>query len=683
TANELDRILKFMRRSYERSDYSAQWQSLVKDEYTVNDEAVQIAIIDRDGMMITSTAMLYPPAPVDLSDREHFLVHKRRQTDELFISKPVMGRASGKWSVQFTRPYWDRNREFAGVVVVSLDPSHLTRAYSDLRLGQGHGLALIGTDGIVRSGAGALNGTLGTTEVRINSSERMVINGAVIASQDMNGVRTMVARRDVSNYPLRVIVTANEPTGSVSSWRSSGYVLSAAAFSLVAFFGMMTSAVYSRRFQANILHLARHDSLTGLPNRLFLNEQLETALATTRPHSLALMIIDLDGFKDVNDTHGHPVGDKLLVEVGRRLLSTIRRSDHLARLGGDEFAIVQRLEMGADDANALAARIVSRMSKAFEIDGRRLVIGASVGVAVFEEHVDAAELMKRADMALYASKAEGRRTHRFYRPQMDALVRQRSAMFEGLRDALSERRFEIHYQPLVTSKGREVTCYEALLRWKDGERGYVSPAQFIPLAEETGLIIPIGAWVLEQACRDALQLPDHVRVAVNCSAVQLQDGKLVDTVRRVLATTGLSPNRLELEITESVLMNKSSPEVQQLRELAAMGVSLALDDFGTGYSSLSYLEAYPVNYLKIDRSFVIAMEAKESTLAIVQMIISLAHCLNIRTVAEGVETSSQFEMLRALGCDEIQGYFISKPGPAAEILNRDYRVASSAGRTAA
>jgi hypothetical protein len=222
TANELDRILKFMRRSYERSDYSAPWQSLVKDEYTINDEAVQIAIIDKTGMMITSTAMLHPPTPVDLSDREHFLVHKKRQTDELFISKPLLGRVSRRWSVQFTRPWFDRNREFAGVVVVSLDPSHLTRAYLDLRLGQGHGLAVVGTDGLVRAGTGALSGTLGTSETRMTSEERMTINGAVIASQMMNGVPTMIALRNVSNYPLRVIVTANEPSSSVQSWRSSG-----------------------------------------------------------------------------------------------------------------------------------------------------------------------------------------------------------------------------------------------------------------------------------------------------------------------------------------------------------------------------------------------------------------------------------------------------------------------------
>jgi diguanylate cyclase (GGDEF)-like protein len=443
---------------------------------------------------------------------------------------------------------------------------------------------------------------------------------------------------------------------------------------------MVASALHSRRHQANIMKLARHDSLTGLPNRLYLNEQLEDALSTNKPPLLALMIVDLDGFKDVNDTHGHPVGDKLLVEVGRRLRSLIGPHDQIGRLGGDEFALIQRPEKEGSDARRLASGIVSRVAHAFEIDGRRLAIGASVGVAMSEVGVGASELMKRADMALYAAKADGRRTHRFYEPQMDAYVRHRSAMYDGLRSALNERRFEIHYQPLVTCKGREVTCYEALLRWKDDERGYIPPAEFIPLAEETGLIIPIGAWVLEQACREALQLPQDVRVAVNCSAIQLQDGKLVETVRRVLASTGLSPERLEIEITETALMAKSGREVQQLRELAAIGVSLALDDFGTGYSSLSYLEAYPVHILKIDRSFVIAMESKESTLAIVQMIISLAHCLGMKTVAEGVETSAQMEVLRALGCDEIQGYFISRPGPANEILNRDY---TSSTRSAA
>ncbi|MFN3889782.1 MAG: EAL domain-containing protein [Beijerinckiaceae bacterium] len=667
TANELDRILRFMRTSYERSDYQAPWQSLVKDEYTINDESVQIAITDKNGMMITSSVMLFPPKPIDLSDREHFTVHRDRGTDELFISKPVLGRASGRWSVQFTRPYWDRNGQFAGVVVVSLDPSHLTRAYSDLRLGEGHGLALIGKDGIIRAGAGVLVGTLGAANFQTLTSDTEIINGATITSQELNGVPTMMAYRDLQNYPLRVLVSALEPDRSILSVRNRNYIIGASIFSLLAFAGMVMAANNARRYQASILRLARQDSLTGLSNRFSFSQILDR-LSATSEKPFALLIVDLDGFKNVNDTQGHPTGDRLLVEVARRLSAEVRRTDHLARLGGDEFAVIQNDITSVDDAKTLANRIIRRLSEPFDVDNLHTVIGASVGIALRYTSVAADELMKQADLALYSAKTRGRGTYRLFQSRMTEAASRRSHMIEGMRTALIEHRFELHYQPIVRADTRRTTCYEALLRWRTADGEQVPPSEFIPLAEETGLIIPIGVWVLEQACRDALKLPENVRVSVNCSAVQLRDGNVAESVRRVLNATGLPASRLELEITETVLMERSGPGLQQLVELSKMGVTLALDDFGTGYSSLSCLESFPVNYLKIDRSFVIAMESRESTWMIVQTIIRLAKRLGIGTVAEGVETETQFETLRAMGCGEIQGFFISKPKPLPEFL---------------
>lgn len=667
TANELDRILRFMRTSYERSDYQAAWQSLIKDEYTVNDESVQIAIMDKDGMMITSTAMLFPPKPLDLSDREHYTVHRDRKTDTLFISKPVIGRASGKWSVQFTRPYWDRNGQFSGVIVVSLDPAHLTRAYSDLRLGEGHGLALIGTDEIIRAGAGVLEGTLGTSSVQVTTHAIEVVNGASITSQRLNDVPTMMAFRDLQNYPLRVLVSAVEPDSSFLNVRNRNYIIVAIIFSFLAFAGMIMAANNARRYQASILRLARHDSLTGLPNRFSFNEILDR-LSRESETSFALLIVDLDGFKNVNDTQGHPTGDRLLIEVARRLTKEIRRGDYVARLGGDEFAIIQTSMTSSDDPKRLANRLIRRLSEPFDVDNLHAVIGASVGIALRYAPVDADELMKQADLALYTAKSRGRGTYRLFQDDMTDAANRRSQMIEGLRTALIEQRFELHYQPIVRADTRRTTCYEALLRWRTSEGERVSPGEFIPLAEETGLIIPIGVWVLEQACRDALRLPADMRVSVNCSAVQLRDGNLVETVRRVLKTSGLPASRLELEITETALMDHAAAGLQQLEELAEMGVTLALDDFGTGYSSLSCLESFPVNYIKIDRSFVVAMEARGRTWIIVQMIIRLAERLGIGIVAEGVETESQFETLKSIGCGEIQGYYISRPKPISEFL---------------
>lgn len=670
TANELDRMLRFMRTSYERSDYQAAWQSLVKDEYTINDEAVQIAIIDKDGMMITSTAMLFPPKPLDLSDREHYTVHRDRRMDTLFISKPVIGRASGKWSVQFTRPYWDRNGQFSGVIVVSLDPAHLTRAYSDLRLGEGHGLALVGTDSIIRAGAGVLEGTLGTKSVQVVGDEIEVINGATITSQRLSDVPTMMASRDLQNYPLRVLVSAVEPDSSFLNIRNRNYIIVASIFSLLAFAGMIMAANSARRYQTSILRLARHDSLTGLPNRFSFNETLER-LSRESETPFALLIVDLDGFKNVNDTQGHPTGDRLLIEVARRLTKEIRRTDYVARLGGDEFAVIQTNMMSAEDPKTLANRMIRRLSEPFDVDNLHTVIGASVGISLRYAPIDADELMKRADLALYTAKMRGRGTFRLFQEEMTEAASRRSLMIEGLRTALIEQRFELHYQPIVRSDTRNVTCYEALLRWRNSDGEYISPGEFIPLAEETGLIIPIGVWVLEQACRDALRLPVDVRISVNCSAVQLRDGNLAETVKRVLRTTGLPALRLELEITETALMDHSGPSLQQLDELSKMGVTLALDDFGTGYSSLSCLESFPVNYLKIDRSFVVAMEARGRTWTIVQMIIRLSERLGIGIVAEGVETETQFETLKAAGCREIQGFYISKPKPISDFLEAE------------
>ncbi len=372
----------------------------------------------------------------------------------------------------------------------------------------------------------------------------------------------------------------------------------------------------------------------------------------------------------------------MLIEVAQRISREIRNTDYVARLGGDEFAILQGDVRSLDEAKALATRIIRRLSEPFEVEKLHLVIGASVGISHRSGIFDADELMKHADLALYAAKMRGRGAYRLFETDMTDAASRRGLMIEGLRTALIESRFELHYQPIVRSDTLRVTCYEALLRWKTADGEYIRPNEFISLAEETGLIIPIGAWVLEQACRDALLLPESVRMSVNCSAVQLRDGNLTETVRRVLASTGLPASRLELEITETVLMERSDHSLQQLVELSKMGVTLALDDFGTGYSSLSCLEAFPVNYLKIDRSFVVAMEARESTWTIVQMIIRLAKRLGIETVAEGVETELQFETLKAMGCGEIQGFYISKALPISQIL-RTETVDSTAGRRVA
>ena len=425
-----------------------------------------------------------------------------------------------------------------------------------------------------------------------------------------------------------------------------------------------------RQAEKRVSYMARHDGLTGLPNRALFNERLDEALLRVRRdrEKLAVHYMDLDHFKDVNDTLGHPAGDKLLVAVADRLRSCLREGDIVARFGGDEFAILQMALAGAHEASALAERIEKVMSEPYEIDGQQIMTGASAGIALAPADGDRSdELLKKADMALYRAKEVGRRTFRFFEPSMDASLRARQRLEGDLRNALIAGEFELFYQPLVSLKTGAISGFEALLRWRNPRRGFVSPAEFIPLAEETGLIVPLGEWVLRQACAEAAKWPDDLKVAVNLSPVQFKKGNLPQVVLATLAQAGLAAARLELEITESVLLEESKTNLATLRHLRALGVGISMDDFGTGYSSLSYLRSFPFDKIKIDRSFVAELGETGECLAIVGAIAKLALNLGIPTTAEGVETEAQRELLRKEGCTEMQGYLFSRPIPASEI----------------
>ena len=365
-----------------------------------------------------------------------------------------------------------------------------------------------------------------------------------------------------------------------------------------------------REAEARIRHLARYDSLTGLPNRMHLRERMEATLATAGSKPSAILFVDLDQFKQVNDTLGHPRGDLLLRAVADRLKRLVRESDIVARFGGDEFVVVQTPTAGPEEAATLARRIVAALSETYEIDGHQVVIGATIGIAMAPRDATGADhLLKNADMALYWSKAEQRGTWRFFEPGMDVRAQERRSLELDLRNALANGSFEIYYQPLFDLKTMKVTTCEALLRWQHPLRGMISPAEFIPVAEEMGLIVEIGNWVLHQACRTCATWPGDVRVAVNLSANQFRRGNVTGTVREVLAATGLDPSRLEIEITESVLLQDTRATRLILRQLRELGVRLSLDDFGTGYSSLSYLHGLPLNKVKIDRLFLEGLEA--------------------------------------------------------------------------
>jgi diguanylate cyclase (GGDEF)-like protein len=424
-----------------------------------------------------------------------------------------------------------------------------------------------------------------------------------------------------------------------------------------------------QRIQAKVAHMAKHDALTDLPNRILLRERIQWALLGRRKGvGFAFLYLDLDRFKSVNDTLGHPVGDELLKAVAERLRACVREGDTIARLGGDEFAVVQLSQDLPKDASALANRICDAIRRPFELGGHHIVIETSIGIAIApHDGDDADQLLKNADMALYGAKNIGRGVFRFFEPEMDARMRERRQLEVDLRRAVEASEFEIHYQPIVSARTQNVTGFEALVRWRHPERGLIPPDAFVPAAEESGLIVQLGEWVLRQACAEAAGWPGNASVAVNLSPVQFKSSNLVAIVMNALAATGLSPARLELEITESVLLQDNAATLRTLHQLRAIGVKIAMDDFGTGYSSLSYLRSFPFDKIKIDRSFVSGLSNTEGSVAILRAVAKLGSSLGMVTTAEGVETREQLERICAEGYNEIQGYFFSPPRSAEEI----------------
>jgi diguanylate cyclase (GGDEF)-like protein/PAS domain S-box-containing protein len=425
-----------------------------------------------------------------------------------------------------------------------------------------------------------------------------------------------------------------------------------------------------KQAEARIAFMAHHDALTGLPNRLMFNERLDDALERLARSDgrLAVLCIDLDHFKSVNDTLGHPIGDLLLRQVAERLGGCLRKSDMVARLGGDEFAVVQTPMASPEEASQLATRLIDVLSRPFELDGHEVVVGASIGIAFAPDDGDSSEmLLRNADMALYRAKSDGRGTSHFFEPEMDRRLQARRLLEIDLRKAFIQNEFELHYQPLVNVRSGQVSGFEALIRWMHPERGMISPVDFIPVAEEIGLIVPIGEWVLGEACRQAATWPGNIHIAVNLSPVQFRSRGIVQAVLAALGTSGLAPHRLEIEITESVLLGETEANIATLHQLRSLGVKIAMDDFGTGYSSLSYLRSFPFDKIKIDRSFVNEMVERPDCVAIVRAVAGLGASLGIATTAEGVETVEQLERIRAEGCTEVQGYLFSAPRPASEL----------------
>lgn len=436
------------------------------------------------------------------------------------------------------------------------------------------------------------------------------------------------------------------------------------------FFGVTKDITDQERAVLAVKHAALHDALTGLPNRKNFNDRLIEALSHTERYGrkTVLALLDLDHFKYVNDTLGHPVGDDLLVHVSRRLQQALLESETICRLGGDEFAIIQRIDDQPAAAEALCDRILKVLKHPFEIESHHISVACSVGVAMAPgDGIDAETLLRNADIALYRSKADGRGTFRFFESDMDARLRARRQLELELKDAISNQEFELYYQPVFDTGSGELCSLEALIRWNSPIRGMVPPDDFIPVAEQTGLIVPIGKWVVREACREAASWPGEIRVAVNVSAAEFRNDGLVDSIASSLSSAGLDPTRLEVEITESALLSDGKHAVDVLHQLRRLGVLIVMDDFGIGYSSLSYLRSFPFDKLKLDASFVKQSVNHADDRAIVSAVAGMARALGMETTAEGVETQHHLDLVANEGYGQVQGYLYSKPRPAREV----------------
>ena len=794
----VDQTLLVVQALYARDPANFNLKFLADRARIASGDIVQFSLIGADGYMFDTTTG-YSGPPIYLGDREHFVEVMKQVDDNLYVAKPVIGRASKKWTIQLARKLFDLGENPTGVVVGSIDVDLVGRFYDTAKLGNGGSLILRNADYVVLAARGIdldaflgqrAPGQLATTlrdgnyaqywsEGRLDRNIRLVtarrstvfpliftvgisereiyshsqsrhkfyLSGALILTFIILAATLFHLRRqqalDRAEQELWDSVRKFEDVlGNLSQGLSmfdgndrliafnrqwlDAYELSPEEITIGMHFkdvfakqkaisdlngyltdlkstlsitehtssiitfpdGRVIYIAYGRRegggwvathedvterkvSEERIERLAHYDSLTGLASRNLFKERIDDALARYRRLSIgfAVFLLDLDKFKAVNDALGHQTGDTLLTEVARRIEAECREVDTAARIGGDEFALIvlPRQDTVDEGAATLASRLIKTIAAPYHIDGHRVVIGCSIGIAVVPEHgtrID--EILHNADLALYESKNSGRNCFHICSPELKAKVAQRNILEIELREALWHDQIEVYYQPLVDLSSGRVESVEALARWRHKTRGFIPPAEFIPIAEEAGLIVELGNLILTKVCRDAMTIPEHIKVAVNLSAIQFAKGDIVTSVMSGLAASGLPEWRLELEITESVFLAESQDNLKTLQRLRALGVSIALDDFGVGYSSLSYLTAFPFNWVKIDKSFIERIDRSE-TVAVLASIVQLANTLNLSIVAEGIETSEQVQILLSLGIPVGQGYLFGKPVPLAEL----------------
>jgi diguanylate cyclase (GGDEF)-like protein len=644
------------------------------------------AIADPDGKLRWSTIEPHPQS-VDISDRPHFRIHLDGKFHGLYIGPTVIGRISGLPTLPMSHRVEAKDGTFLGVLVILLTPRALTALPKTIDLGPNGSMTLSGLDHVirVRFAADSPDGTKGMGSSIAGGPRPAVISenadGWFTRVAVVDGIDRLYTYGRVGAYPL-VVTVGLELHRELSGWRSlAEMILAMALGATVVLSGLgaylirriFRDATAARATAQHITHTAEHDFLTGLPNRMLLNDRIRHGIALARRHKnkVAVLFLDLDGFKHINDSLGHPIGDKLLQSIAIRLLTCVRGSDTVSRQGGDEFVVLLPEVQRSEDVAATAQRLLRAVAEVRSIDRHDLQITTSIGISICpEDGADAETLIKNADTAMYQAKENGRHTCRFFTPRMNVVAVERQSIEEDLGRALERQEFVLHYQPKVDLKTGAITGAEALLRWSHPTRGSVPPAKFIPIAEDCGLILPIGAWVFREACQQARAWVDGglpvTPMAINVSAMEFRSEKFLANLFDILRETGLDPILLEIELTESVLMKHAESAAAILHALRGRGVRVAIDDFGTGYSSLSYLRKFPVDGLKIDRSFVRQISSHGVDAPIVTAVIAMARALRLRVVAEGVETAEELAFLRAQDCDEAQGYYFSRPVPAEE-----------------
>lgn len=692
---EIDQTLKAYRYAYEnRGDAGTALSDLRERDLLPPELVYTVRIRDSDGDVVASSAA----EPADSAGGGRFFQRALR-TDSLVVGRPEASPDSSAGRLSFGRRLTSPDGSVGGVAVVEVDASFFVSGYEASRLGQRGVLGVLGTDGVFRArrtGARVSAGSRVPYDSVVSADQTVGETRVVLTTSAWDGVRRYTSARELYAFPLAVVVGLSEEEElAVAGSRAETYVERAAAGSvalvlILGILGRLSSkleSVRERERRARIAHarrvehLAYHDSLTGLPNRSLLSRLLERSISRARRYDrmVAVLFLDLDGFKRINDTLGHEAGDQLLTDVAERLESTLRESDTVARVGGDEFVVLLPEVDEAPHARTVGRKLLQILREPFEILGQEFTVTTSVGVSLYPDHgEDEEDLLKNADVAMYRAKEAGKNSLRFYSSEMSRSSRERLKLENSLRQALANDEFELHYQPQRETATGRITGMEALLRWRHPELGIVEPMKFIPLAEEMGLIVPIGRWVLETACAQNVEWQEkgvsRLNMAVNLSSRQFFDDDLIDDVTGALEESGMDPGLLELEICESVLTRDPERTLPVLEELKELGVRITIDNFGTGYSSLAVLRRFPLDTIKVDRSFIRDSGEDRVRREVTDAIVAMGRTLSSSLVAQGVETREQADYIRENACDQVQGFYYNRPVPPeqlAELLRSD------------